>query len=93
MLNLREIISKKWLNNIDLLISWIPFRSLPKELFDKMMNEVLPWLITKETIFIQFSYLKNTKILFDEYFNEIKVESCLLNVPKAYIFTCKWFKK
>lgn len=93
MLNLKEIIAKKWLNHIDLIISWIPFRSLPKEIFTDMMEKVLPEIISKETVFIQFSYIKSTKKMFEKYFENVEIDTCLLNIPSAFIFTCSWFLK
>ena len=93
MLNLKNILAMKWLNHIDLIISWIPFRSLPKEIFTDMMENVLPELISKDTIFIQFSYMQNTKKLFEKYFENIKTDTCLLNIPSAFVFTCSWFRE
>lgn len=92
MLNLKKILSNKSINNIDLIISWIPFRSLPKEIFKNLMEEVLPEIVWKNTIFVQFSYMKNTKEMFEKYFKNIETEVCYLNIPRAFVFTCSWFK-
>lgn len=92
MLNLESILYNKNVRNIDLIVSWIPFRSLPKEIFPKLMEEVLPWLITEKTVFVQFSYIKSTKKMFEKYFENIETEVCYLNIPRAFVFTCSWFK-
>lgn len=93
LLDINELLEEKWIKNVDLIISWLPFKSLPKELFDFLIFEFLTKHINKGSKFIQFSYFSNFWDSLATFFKNIKVEKCLLNIPSAYIFTCTNFIK
>lgn len=88
MLEIDKILSDRWINKIDLLISWIPFKSLPKEIFYIFMDKIIKYF-HKDTYFFQFSYFKNTKKKLKKYFKNINITICFLNFPIAFIFKCK----
>ncbi len=93
ILDIDVVLKKNKIKKIDLIISWLPFKSLPLEVFYFVMKEFLPKYADENLIFIQFSYFKNFwKILWD-YFLNINKKSCYLNIPKANIFRCKNLKK
>jgi phospholipid N-methyltransferase len=53
------------------------------------MEKVLPKVVTKDTVFVQFSYMKSTKNMLEKYFENVETEICLLNIPSAFVLTCK----
>ena len=93
MLDLSTLSQENNIENIDLIISWIPFRSLPEDLFNWFMENIVLKFFTNKSKFIQFSYFKNTKDILANYFQTITIEDCWLNIPKAYIFICSNIKK
>ena len=92
ILNLEQILKKHNIEKIDLIISGIPFRSLPDDVFHNFIKK-LSIYIDKDSKFIQFSYFKDTKNKLELYFDSIFIKKVLLNIPFAYIFTCSNIKK
>jgi phospholipid N-methyltransferase len=72
-LELKDLLARENIKNIDLLISGLPFKSLPKELFYFTLDEVVNCFFTEESKFIQFSYFKTLKKDFERYFEEINI--------------------
>jgi len=93
LLDIEDLMINNDVKNIDLIISWLPFKSLPKEIFDFLVLEFLPKFINNTTKFIQFSYFSNFMNILSKYFKNIDKKRCLLNIPTAYIFTCSNFIK
>lgn len=92
ILDIDKIMEKYNINHIDLIISWIPFRSLPSELFDKFLIKISKYF-DKQSYFLQFSYFKKTKKDFEKYFKNITYKKVWLNIPSAYVFKCNNYKK
>jgi phospholipid N-methyltransferase len=90
---LHSFLKKQNIQKVDLIISGLPFKSLPLDIFYYVTKEFLPDFFHKNSLFIQFSYFKNFKKMLDDNFSEIEIKSCFLNLPKAYIFKCKNFIK
>lgn len=93
LLDIEEKLLEKNISNIDLIISWLPFKSLPKEIFKFLVNDLFPKFINKKSRYIQFSYFSNFSNLILEYFDDIEIKKCILNIPSAYVFTCSNFIK
>jgi len=93
MMDLIDLLEQNNIKTIDLIISWIPFRSLSKEVFSWFMENIVWKYFTKDSKFIQFSYFRNTQKILKKYFNNIYIKDCWLNIPKASIFTCLNYKK
>jgi len=93
MMNLSDLLNQNNIKNIDLIISWIPFRSLPEDIFIWFMENIVFKYFTKKSIFIQFSYFTNTSKILQNYFNKIQIKNCWLNIPKAVVFICLNYKK
>ena len=85
------ILREKGIEKIDLVISSLPFLSLPPEIFPSIM-EGLSSFFHEETIYKQFSYLPKDS-LYKQYFQKIRKQFCMRNVPPATVFTCTNFKK
>jgi len=92
ILELHWFLKDKKITKVDLVISGLPFKSLPLEVFYYVTKEFLPDFFHSKSLFIQFSYFKKFKQMLDDNFYDIETKSCFLNLPKAYIFKCKNFK-
>jgi len=88
MLDLGELLDEKWIETIDLIISGIPWRSLPENIFHWFMWNIVLKYFSDNSIFMQFSYFQNTKNILKKYFKTINMKDCWLNMPKATVFTC-----
>lgn len=88
----QKVLASKWISKIDLIISWLPFLSLPKEVFQSVFSSLLGKFWSENTIFKQFSYGPSSKKYFP-YVGEIQTSFCLFNLPPAFVFTMKWVKK
>jgi len=93
LLDIKEVLSSNKVEKVDLIISWLPFKSLPKEIFTFLVEDFFPNFINKRSKFIQFSYFSNFSEVLLDYFNEVDIKKCLLNIPSAYIFSCCNFIK
>ena len=93
VLDLKSILEKNNIKKIDLVISWLPFKSLPKEIFIFLMEDFFVNFFDKNSYFIQFSYFESFKKNLVKYFPNIVVSKCNLNVPPAHIFKCCGFWK
>ena len=92
IVDIEILLKKESIDKIDLIISWLPFKSLPQDLFSFIINDLIWKYFTIDSRFIQFSYFKSFKDKFTKYFTDVSVKKCWLNIPPAYIFKCTWFK-
>lgn len=86
--NLDKYLNKYGINDVDYIISGLPFASLPSEMTEKILTITRNILSNKGT-FITFQYTKLKISLINNYFGEIKSDYELLNIPPAYILRCK----
>jgi phospholipid N-methyltransferase len=88
---LPDILREKGISQIDLVISSLPFLSLPSEIFP----EIMEWLwdfFHADTLYKQFSYLPKAA-LYKQYFSSITKKFCMRNIPPATVFSCRNYKK
>ncbi len=86
--NLKKYLNKYNVDNVDYVVSGLPFASLP----DAMSRKILS--ITKDILkgkgeFITFQYSLFKMKLFRKYFGRINIKKVLLNLPPAYVLKCK----
>lgn len=93
VLNIEELLEKNNIKTIDLIISGLPFKSLPLEIKDFVFNDICKKFFNKSSFFIQFSYFKSSKKIFSNFFSNIHVEQCILNLPRAFVFKMTNIKK
>lgn len=91
LLHIEELLKSNSVDSVDLIISGLPFKSLPKEIFSFLVDIFLPKYVNNKTTFIQFSYFSNFSEILLKYFNDISIAKCILNIPSAYVFTCSDF--
>jgi len=93
VLNISKLLSKNWIKKVDLVISWLPFKSLPKKIFLSVFDDFFAEYLDENSVFVQFSYFKSYAKTYEKYFEKVELKRCLLNIPVAYVFVCSWFKK
>lgn len=93
ILELNDFFENKKISKVDLIISGLPFKSLPIDIFLFIVKWFLPQYSKKDTIFVQFSYFKWFYEMLIPYFKKIDIQKCILNIPRAYIFKCTHFKE
>jgi len=86
--NVENILKNLNINNIDYIISGIPFSSLPKEL-TKIILKNTKRIMNNKSSFITFQYSKIKFKLFFNYFKSIKIIKVWKNFPPAYVLNCK----
>lgn len=86
--NIDYYINKYEINKVDYIVSGLPFASLPKEMSESILDKCKCVLGYKGS-FIAFQYTKFKKSLINKYFKDININREILNIPPAYVFTCK----
>lgn len=72
----------------DIVISGIPFRSLSKKMGMKILKNARDRLLKNNGSLILFQYTRSCESMFSRYFHFTK-ERVYLNVPPAWVYTCK----
>ena len=86
VMDLEKLLIKNNIKEIDLIISGLPFKSLPKKIFIYLVEDLFLKFFKEETKFIQFSYFKTFSKTLEKYFLNVSYKRCLLNIPVAYAF-------
>jgi len=83
--NTKKILDKEGVNNVDYIISGIPFSSLPKDVTQDILISTKS-IMSNTTLFLTFQYSKFKKSTFEKYFKIIDIKFVLQNIPSAYVF-------
>lgn len=75
------------IKKVDVIISGLPFASLPKAMSETILEKTKN-IIGDKGKFITFQYSKVKKDLIKNYFNNVKWEKELFNIPPAYVLSC-----
>ncbi len=75
-------------DQVDVVLSSIPFTIVPKEEKDRIMQGVIQ-LLGKDGVFFQFQYSLQSYRYFKRIFGEVKLDFMAYNLPPAFIYTCK----
>lgn len=74
---------------VDVVVSGIPFSAIKKDLREKMLGEIKENIKDKGK-FIQFQYSLDLHKLLDRLFNnKVELDFVPLNVPPAFVYTCR----
>lgn len=85
--NVAMLLKKHMLNKPDVVISGLPFASLPSEVSRNILHTTKR-LIGANGTFITFQYTLLKKSLLARYFTSIIVSREIRNVPPAYVLCC-----
>ena len=86
--NMHRYLEEHHFEQVDYFISGLPFRSLPKEVGQEILEIVHDYL-TPGGAFVAYSYFANTYFLFKKFFRSVKVDFVLRNIPPAFVYYCR----
>lgn len=86
--NVDIYLEKYNIKKVDYVVSGLPFASLPKSVSNKILKKTKS-ILKKDGLFITFQYTLLKKEFIASYFKEIELERVVLNVPPAYVLSCK----
>jgi phospholipid N-methyltransferase len=76
------------IDEVDCIISGLPFASLPKNMSTKILGKTKS-ILKKDGMFITFQYTLLKKSYIGHYFGDIRCERVMFNVPPAYVLKCQ----
>ena len=85
--NLESILTDLGIEEIDVLLSAIPFIVMPKKEAESIVTTCKN-LLKKGGYYIQVHYAKSLKKFYERIFGNISVHFVAMNVPPAYSFVC-----
>lgn len=83
--NIDMILEKHGIKHLDLIVSWLGFVSLPKEVLQPMLEKI-SYYTSQWTIFRTFTYIPKN---FEQIFKWLNIKKCwstLLNFPPATVY-------
>lgn len=87
VLNLPSVCECYGIENVEYVISSLPFASLPTSSTQQILSMTKELL--NEGIFVTFQYFRTTEVLFRSCFSEVSYKRVWRNIPPAYVLTCK----
>ena len=75
------------LHEADVIISSLPLAVLPSFLRNRIVLSASDSL-SKKGKYVQFQYTLQSQKMLEKVFSSVKIKSCLLNIPPAFIYTC-----
>ena len=75
------------LHKADVIISSLPLAVLPSFLRNRIVLSASDSL-SKKGKYVQFQYTLQSQKMLEKVFSSVKIKSCLLNIPPAFIYTC-----
>lgn len=86
--NIDKHLKKYNIDEVDYVVSGLPFASLPKSMSAKILSKTKD-ILKKNGSFITFQYTLLKKGYIGSYFEDINCERVMLNIPPAYVLTCQ----
>lgn len=86
--NVDKYLEKYNIDEVDYVVSGLPFASLPKNVSSKIL-ETTKEILKKNGLFITFQYTLLKKGYIASYFENIRLDRVVLNIPPAYVLKCQ----
>lgn len=86
--NMMDYLTQQGFNEVDYIISGLPFTVLPRKVSLRILNNTFQVLSNKGD-FITFQYSLHFLSTLKEIFPKVKLGIQLLNIPPAFIYYCK----
>lgn len=86
--NLDHYLQDLHINEVDYVVSGLPFASLPRGISSQILRKTRS-ILKKDGLFIAFQYTLLKKEYIAGYFEEIRSERVICNMPPAYVLKCQ----
>ncbi|MFL0166271.1 class I SAM-dependent methyltransferase [Candidatus Clostridium helianthi] len=86
--NVDKYLKEHNINEVDYVVSGLPFASLPKNASNKILRKTRS-ILKKDGVFITFQYTLLKKEFIAGFFKKIDLERVVLNLPPAYVLKCQ----
>jgi phospholipid N-methyltransferase len=86
--NIGQYVNEMGVDHADVIISGLPFANFPEELRATILNEVQT-VLAPGGLFITFQYSLQLQSELEARFSQVDVEFTPLNIPPAFIYTCR----
>ncbi|RNF40907.1 class I SAM-dependent methyltransferase [Planococcus salinus] len=80
-------LNKYGVEQVDYIVSGLPFASLPKEVSERILRETKK-VLGQDGVFITFQYTRFKQKYLHSFFTSIQVDKVLRNAPPAFVFKC-----
>jgi phospholipid N-methyltransferase len=85
--HMQESLSEMSINNVDAVVSAIPFLVLPKKLASEILKQCYSVLKANGN-YMQVHYAKKLRFFYQKVFGNITIHFIPVNLPPAYVFHC-----
>ena len=75
------------LPDADVIISSLPLAVLPSFLRNRIVLSA-SGALSRKGKYVQFQYTLQSQKMLEKVFSSVKIKSCLLNIPPAFVYTC-----
>ena len=86
--DLPEILAKRNINKVDLIISSLPLANFSTILKSRILSICKSSLNTSTGRFVQFQYTLRSHRLLKRVFSHVNIDFTALNVPPAFVYSC-----
>ena len=86
--DIEEIVRAQQLGRVDYIVSGLPFVMMRKKLRNNIIKACLRVLEPGKK-FLQFHYSPRLHLWYEKYFNKVKLDFAILNLPPALIYVCE----
>ncbi|NOU96444.1 phospholipid methyltransferase [Paenibacillus sp. LMG 31456] len=86
--NIQEALSTEGIEQLDAIISGLPFFNFPEELRMRLMDEIVASL-KPDGLFVAFQYSLQMKQLLSQYFHIEQIKVVPFNLPPAFVYVCR----
>lgn len=84
--NIGACLAKHNITEVDAIVSSLPFKVIPDDIEEKIMEEVVKHL-KDGGVYTQYHYTRNGK-KYKKWFNKVDTDFAALNVPPAFVYQC-----
>jgi phospholipid N-methyltransferase len=86
--SIHSAVRNQGLEQLDCIISGLPFANFPQQLRDEIMEQVVASL-KPGGLFVAFQYSLQMKKQLREHFDIVAIRFVLLNIPPAFVYICR----
>lgn len=87
--DLPEYLNERNISSVDVIISSLPLANFSSPLKSRILSICRTCLTNKSGRFIQFQYTLRSHRLLKRVFSNVQVDFTLLNLPPAFVYSCK----